>query len=137
MSLFENLSPPYPRPAIQTVLVVDDQVLVRMVIADALRDGGYHVIEAGSADEAMELLAQDALSIDLVFSDIQMPGRIDGVDLARWLRSERPAVAVILTSGGPATAARHPSDEPPDWLMMDKPYSLSDVVSRVRGLLQA
>jgi CheY-like chemotaxis protein len=80
------------------VLVVEDQILVRMTVADYLRECGFSVIEAAHAGEALTLF-RAGITIDVVFSDVQMPGDMDGIGLARWLRNNRPEVQVILTSG--------------------------------------
>src|ERR1700761_5470636 len=91
--------------ATETVLVVDDEVLVRMVIAAYLRDCGYRVIEAANADEAMLVIEHDeARTIGVVLSDVAMPGDLDGFGLAQWVRRERPGCDVIL-AGTPARAA--------------------------------
>jgi CheY-like chemotaxis protein len=74
----------------ETVLVVEDEVLVRLAIAEYLRDCGYRVIEASSADEAILVLQQPELTIDVVFTDIEMPGPMDGFGLAQWTRTNRP-----------------------------------------------
>src|SRR5437588_12045320 len=87
----------------ETVLVVEDEVLIRMVIAQYLRDCGYRVIEAASADEAVVVLRQAELRIDVVLSDVEMPGSMDGFALARWVRQNREGIAVILV-GSPARA---------------------------------
>ena len=87
-----------------TVLVVEDEVIIRFVVADYLRDCGFQVIEAASADEAMRLLETDKIEVDIVFSDIQMPGSIDGMGLARWIRTHFPTIKVVLTSGNVRTA---------------------------------
>ena len=72
-------------PAVQeTILVVEDDVLVRIPIAQYLRDCGYKVIEAVSADEAMTVLLHREIVVDVVFSDIEMPGSVDGFGLAKW-----------------------------------------------------
>ena len=83
----------------KTVLVVEDEVLIRWVIADHLRDCGYRVIEAGSGDEAIEVLRRTALTIDVVFSDVGMPGSTDGFALFRWVRQQHPMMKIVLTSG--------------------------------------
>ena len=83
-----------------TVLVVEDEVLIRMSTADYLRGCGYHIIEVGSGDEAVAVLKTD-VRIDVVFTDVSMPGNLNGFGLAQWVRSERPGVRVILTSGVP------------------------------------
>jgi CheY-like chemotaxis protein len=73
------------QPAVQeTILVVEDDVLVRMPIAQHLRGCGYKVIEVVSADEAMAVLLHRETVVDVVFSDIEMPGSIDGFGLARY-----------------------------------------------------
>lgn len=116
-----------------TILVVEDEILIRLVIADYLRGCGYKVYEASSGDEAMILLQQDDPKIDLVFTDTEMPGRIDGFALARWLREQRPEVEVILV-GSPAkaadTAAGLCEDGP-----LPKPYHPQMVIDRIRRLL--
>jgi len=116
----------------ETILVVDDEVLIRMVIAEHLRDCGYRVIEAGDGDEAIEVLQADD-RIDIVFTDVQMPKR-NGFELAQWVRRERPTVKVILSSGGvkAAEVAHDPCESGP---LMTKPYNLDHVVARIRALL--
>jgi CheY-like chemotaxis protein len=82
-----------------TVLLVEDEVLVRLMIADKLRNAGYTVIEASSAQEALEVLRHTNVAVRVILSDIQMPGALDGVGLARKVRSEYPAIKIVLTSG--------------------------------------
>jgi CheY-like chemotaxis protein len=81
------------------ILVVEDDARIRVQIADHLTQKGYLVVEAASADEALLLLQCDRSVIDCVFSDVQMPGNHDGVELARWIFRHRPELAVLLTSG--------------------------------------
>src|SRR5215475_2370985 len=81
------------------VLVVDDVVLVRMLIADSLRDRGFEVIEAGSGEEAIRIVESE-LPVSVVLSDIYMPAaEVDGLGLARWLRRHRPELKLLLGSG--------------------------------------
>lgn len=84
--------------ALPTVLVVEDEALIRFDVADFLREGGYHVVEAASGEDALAILTSGR-RIDLVFTDIQMPGQLDGLALARWCLAHRPQIKVILTSG--------------------------------------
>ena len=70
--------------------MVEDEVLIRLVIADYLRDCGYRVHEAVSAEEAILILQAPEVSIDIVFSDVEMPGEMDGFGLARWVRANKP-----------------------------------------------
>ena len=82
----------------KTLLVVDDEWLICSMLADHLRSAGFKVMEALNAEKAMMIIA-DA-PVDLVISDITMPGKMNGIGLARWLLSERPRLPVILISGG-------------------------------------
>jgi len=118
----------------KTVLVVEDEVLIRWVMAEHLRDCGYRVIEAGSGDEAIEVLRRTALTIDVVFSDVQMPGSINGFALAQWIRQQRPTVKVVLTSGiaKAVDAAEALCEEAP---LVPKPYSPAELERQIRGLL--
>lgn len=124
----EMQSPP------KAILVVDDEVLIRFVIADYLRDCGYHVLEAASGDEALELLSSKSVTIDLVFSDVQMPGQTDGFGLARWIRDNRPGIRIVLTSGIARTA-----DLAEDLCSIGpieaKPYDAKSLAGRIRTLL--
>jgi len=116
-----------------TILVVEDEVLIRLVIADYLRDCGYKVHEAVSGEEAIAILQAPEVSIDVVFSDVEMPGSMDGFALARWVRANKPGMEVILTSGierSADTAATLCEAGP----LMKKPYSSQDVVDRLRQL---
>lgn len=116
---------------LRTVLVVEDEVLVRHVMAVALRERGLKVLEAANAAEALSLL-DGGHTIDLLFSDIQMPGALDGVGLAAQMRDRWPRARVILTSGKqpPAAAAEV-------GLFIPKPYSPEQVVSTIEGLFEA
>lgn len=113
-----------------TVLIVEDEEPVRMPIAEYLRDCGYHVLEAGDADEAIGLVNADA-RVDVVFSDVRMPGDKDGFALARWLHDHYPDVPVLLTSGYSAQAARG-ADLP---RVIEKPYSQVRVREQIRHLI--
>jgi DNA-binding NtrC family response regulator len=80
----------------ETILLVEDEVLVRVPIAQYLRDCGYRVIEAVNAEEAMTVLLHEETVVDVVFSDIEMPGAVDGFGLAKWIREHRPGIDVLL-----------------------------------------
>ena len=88
--------------SLQTVLVVEDEPIVRMYAVDVLEDAGYDVIEAGDAAQALAKLDAHP-DIALMFSDINMPGEMDGFALAREVHRRRPDVRLILTSGKMAT----------------------------------
>lgn len=122
-----------PEQAPPTVLVVEDEVLVRLAVCDYLRDCGYRVLEAGNADEAIGILGA-GFHVDVVFTDIKMPGSLDGFDLARRVRRSRPGVGIILVSGvhRAADVARDLCEDGP---LLPKPYSFSEVENRIRTLV--
>ena len=115
------------------MLVVEDEVLIRLVIADYLRECGYRVHEAVNAEEAILILQAPEVSIDIVFSDVEMPGEMDGFGLARWVRSNMPETQVLLTSGAERSAdiAGTLCEAGP---LLGKPYPTQDVVDRIRQL---
>ena len=82
----------------RVVLVVEDELFVRLMAVDAIEDAGYAAIEAADADSALALL-DDRGDIDIVFSDIKMPGALDGLALAAMVQERWPTLPVILTSG--------------------------------------
>ncbi len=116
-----------------TVLVVEDEIMVRMPIAEYLRDCGYNVVEAADANEAIAALDAEG-PVSLVFSDVRMPGKMDGFGLADWFRSHHPDVPVLLTSGyngGRSLAAA----SVPGFRFIEKPYSQIQVERRIAALL--
>lgn len=123
---------PHDRPS--TVLVVEDEILIRLTVADYLRECGMHVLEAANADEAMRVLEAD-VNVDVVFSDVQMPGGMDGFALARWIREHHPQIRVLLTSGLARThaVARDLCEESP---FVPKPYDHGQLLERLRELLR-
>jgi DNA-binding NtrC family response regulator len=119
----------------ETVLIVDDEVLVRMVIGAYLRDCGYRVIEAASAEEAMRVIEQDKEgAVSVVLTDVAMPGERDGFALAQWVRQRRPGCEVIL-AGTPARAADAAGELCEQGPMLGKPYEPQLVLDRIRRLL--
>jgi len=132
--------PDTPPEAPPTVLVVEDEVLIRLAIADYLRACGWRVLEAGSAEEAIRVLLATDVAVDVVFSDVQMPGAMDGFGLAQWIRANRPDVRVLLTSGAPpamAAGAGELCEDGPGGgrALLRKPYDHRKVVRRIAALL--
>jgi len=118
------------KPERPTVLVVEDEVLIRLLIADELRNQGIHVLEASNADEALTVLESE-LPIEVLFTDIRMPGRLDGIGLTRLARERYPHIRLILTSSHqPQGYARDSAD-----VFLSKPYDLSAMVRHVEALL--
>jgi CheY-like chemotaxis protein len=81
-----------------TILLVEDEVLIRMMLAEELRERGFNVVEAQNADEALTLL-QSRVQVGLVLTDVQLPGSMDGTGLARLLRATHPELKVAIASG--------------------------------------
>jgi DNA-binding NtrC family response regulator len=127
---------PDPKERCPAVLVVEDEVLIRLVIADYLRECGFKVYEAATALEAIEVLESDQASIDLVFTDIRLPGEINGFALGQWVRANRPGLPVILTSGDSkkSDAAKELCENEP---FFAKPYDVELVVARIRSTIEA
>ncbi len=118
------------RPA--TVLVVDDEELLREMMTAFLELSGYRVVAAGTADEAVSVL--DRAAVDVVFTDVRMPGAMDGIALAQWIRSHRPQVRVLITSG--YTSRTQQAGELSSGPLIPKPYRPEDVVRRVQELTE-
>jgi response regulator RpfG family c-di-GMP phosphodiesterase len=136
MSPAENPFSEY-QPAMEpTVLIVEDEVLSRMAMSDHLRECGFHVIEAASGVEAQQLILA-GLKVDLVFSDITMPGGVDGIDLALWLMVHCESAKVILTSGLPDSLVKAQAACNRVLEFVPKPYDQADVAKRIRELLDA
>ena len=118
----------------ETVLVVDGDVLVRLVIAAYLRDCGYRVIEATSADEAMVILGGDEIRADVVLCAVDLGGGTDGFGLAQWIRQRRPGLEVMLA--GTVTREAHIAGELCDGgSQLARPYAPQVVLDRIRRLL--
>jgi DNA-binding NtrC family response regulator len=118
-----------PRP--RTVLVVEDDVLVRMATAAELRDRGLDVLEACNAEEAVAVL-QSQVPVGLVFTDVQMPGSMDGLALAALVAKTHPGLKVVVTSGNGNCEIR--AAEVAD-AFFPKPYLLDRVSNCIRDLL--
>src|ERR1700752_731729 len=116
----------------RTILVAQSDALLRMAIADYLRQYGYKVVEAISSDEALAIL-KDSTVIHAVLSDVKLEGEIDGFGLAQWVRANKPAIEVILTSGI-ALAAEKAWDLCEDG-PLEKPYQPEELVRRLQMLL--
>lgn len=134
MSPAEDPMPEQHADAEPLVLVVEDEVLIRMAAADHLRSCGFKVAEAGSAAEAQELILS-GLKVDLVFSDVTMPGQMDGIALAQWLHEHVPGVPVVLTSGVTSSldAAKEACHNVHSYA--PKPYDYDGIVASIRQVL--
>ncbi len=124
--LTELAAAPQPPAA---VLLVEDEILIRMLLAEELRAEGLCVIEAANADEAWDYL-QTGSGIGLVFSDVNMPGSMDGLELARRVNAEFAGVEIIVTSGNLG-----PRDGAVCGLFIPKPYRIGHVAELIRDKL--
>ena len=113
------------------VLIVEDELLVRMAIADAVEEAGFEVIESGNADEAV-LILESRSDVRIVFTDIDMPGSMDGMKLAAAVRGRWPPIEIILTSGH--RSIPH-SDLPARSIFIPKPYAAELIVATLRQFI--
>jgi CheY-like chemotaxis protein len=116
-----------------TVLVVEGEVLLRLIISEYLRDCGY---QSHRGDQCRRGVQQPQLAVDVIFSDIEMPGSMDGLGLAQWARSNRPGLDVILTGSVPR-AVNAGADLCESSGTVQKPYEPQVAHDRIRRLLAA
>jgi CheY-like chemotaxis protein len=123
-------SPPEDAPRKRVVLIVEDDFLTRCTAAMYLRETGYRVIEAENVAEGISVLSSGT-RVDFVFSDINMPGSLDGFGLAQWLAKQHPTVRILLTSGV------HPEvlAEATGLFFIAKPYHLDEVNRLIKAML--
>lgn len=127
------LSAPAARGSGQTVLVVEDNPKVRRLSVERIRDLGYATLEAASGDIAFEIMTGGA-RVDLVFSDLVMPGTLNGYDLAAKVRQHFPAVRVLLTSGYASDVVAGRFGGSQDYDVLHKPYRQADLARRLQAL---
>jgi DNA-binding response OmpR family regulator len=115
----------------RSVLLVEDEVLVRLSIADELRQAGLTVLEAANADEASTVLESHSQRVGLVLTDIQMPGRIDGRGLVRLVRERYADVRVIVLTGSPPDGLKDIGAD----TVLAKPHSTTELIAHIKRLL--
>jgi CheY-like chemotaxis protein len=118
-------------PKTITVLVVEDEALIRMAIADQLQELGFKVLEAANASEAVDMLVANA-DIQVMFTDVDMPGGMDGLKLAAAVRDRWPPIKIIVASGHRKVAI---SEIPEESRFFGKPYRLEAVASAIREMM--
>ena len=116
-------TPPLPT----AILVVEDDLLVRDMVVEILRDAGFTVCDAACAEDALKMLAKR--HVDAVVTDVDMPGEVDGVSLAWRISEWKPEIGVVLTSG------RTPRPFPQGMKFVAKPFTARDLVRSVMTLL--
>jgi CheY-like chemotaxis protein len=112
------------------VLVVEDELVLRINAAEMIAEAGFHVVEAGNADEAIAVL-EARPDIHIVFTDIQMPGSMDGLKLARLVRGRWPPIKIVATSGRMPVCD---TDLPEDGVFIGKPYTATEISVTLRDL---
>jgi CheY-like chemotaxis protein len=120
----------------ETILVAEDDDALRTYTTDVLRELGYRVLEAGSGAEALEILARD-IQVDLLFSDIVMPGGINGRQLADEALRRRPELKVLFTTGYTRNAIVHHGRLDPDTHLISKPFSFQELAAKLRSRLDS
>jgi len=115
-----------------SVLVVEDEVIIRLMLSQSLRDVGYNVIETSNADEA--LIVFEATLPDIIVTDVRMPGAVDGMGLCATVRTYYPELPVIIVSAHLDTNA---AEIDPHTQFLPKPYSVVDLVEVIQTRLTA
>ena len=117
--------------AVPVVLVVEDDWLLRLIAVDVVEDAGFVAVEAANADEAI-LVLESRADLAVIFTDIDMPGTMDGLKLAHAVRYRWPPIKIIIVSG-----KTHLSDAdlPSDTQFFSKPYSVPSMISKLRSLV--
>jgi two-component system, response regulator PdtaR len=121
------MAPKAKRPV---VLIVEDELLLRINAVELITEAGFDVLEAGNADEAIAILERRP-DIHTVFTDIQMPGSMDGLKLARFIRGRWPPIKLVVTSGH---VAIRDGDLPEGGVFIGKPYTSAEISATLRGL---
>lgn len=114
----------------RVALVVDDEAFARLLALQILLDEGFAVLEAGDAAEGLEMLDRND-DVALLFTDISMPGEMDGIGLAERVAKERPEIGLLLTSGHATPADAIPAEA----VFLPKPYSAHGLVEAIRSAL--
>lgn len=126
MSLTQPLS-------VSKVLVVEDDEILRMCTANVVADAGFMTVEAANADEAIAIL-ESRSDIALVFTDIQMPGSMDGLGLAQTVHDRWPAIKIILVSGRVELSER---DRPVNSRYFQKPFAMKQMIEGLQDMIRS
>jgi len=119
------------REGAPVVLLVEDELLVRMLGADILEDAGFEVVEAMNGEEAVTVL-EARPDVQVLLTDVDMPGSIDGFELARHTSTHRPDIAILIVSG---KVRPGPGEMPEGSLFVPKPYQPAALVQQIHQML--
>ena len=111
------------------VLVVENEAIIRMETVQMVEDAGYAVLYASNTKDALTIL-EDRRDIRVVFTEVRVPGRLNGMDLGRTIAERWPLVRLIMTSGIPKA-----DNFPPDWRFIPKPYDSAQIAAALRALV--
>ncbi|MNE55619.1 Blue-light-activated protein [compost metagenome] len=114
--------------------MVEDNEEVRSATVEFLQQSGYQVLVAANGDGAMQMLL-DGVEVDLIFTDVVMPGLIKSSDLTAWAKVQTPAVAVLFTSGHTRDIISNNHQLSPDTHLLSKPYSPDALMTMIRSVL--
>ena len=128
------LSEVYSSGQRRTVLVVDDEPTVRLLIAEVLDDLSYTSLEAIDGPSGLRIIRSDA-PIDLMITDVGLPGGMTGRDLAAAARAERPGLAILFITGYAESAALGDGIAEPGTMVLTKPFSIDALTSHIRELI--
>ncbi len=120
----------------KTVLILDSDVRVRMLITEYLRECGYRVFAADSTDEAVAILQKTSIPVDVVLSDTDIPGSMNSLGFAQWARSVRPELEMLF-AGTAARKVHNAAELCEAGTMLDKPAEHKQVLDRIKRLLAA
>ncbi|HEX8406240.1 MAG TPA: response regulator, partial [Duganella sp.] len=128
-----------PLPAlaggVETILVVEDEEAVRAATVDMLATLGYQVLSSADAEQATHLI-DGGVQIDLLFTDVMMPGRVSSLELSELIRAKQPHAQILFTSGYAEGVLSHDGKLPPGVNLLQKPYTAETLSSRIRHLLR-
>jgi DNA-binding NtrC family response regulator len=118
---------------LKTILVIEDEPLLLQYVVELLSECDYRVLPASNTEEALHYLKDSECQIDLMFSDIRIPGSMNGLDLAREMQNWRPSLKVILTTGFSIELLEDPAHQAFD--ILQKPYMPADLITTIRTAL--
>ncbi len=116
------------------VLLVEDEVLIRLIAEEFLQESGFEVVEAWNGDEAAKLL-DGPDHFDVLFTDVRMPGNLDGIALAEHARQRRPMIPVLVVSGYADNLSSRLRKLTPPVVLIGKPYDLTAIAEALGRLI--
>jgi DNA-binding NtrC family response regulator len=112
-----------------TILVVEDEALIRMIAVETLEDAGYQVLQAANSQEAIEVLLGHSERISVLMTDVHMPGETNGIGLVQYVKRRYPHIRTLIVSG-----KAHRGDVPAATIFVPKPYSYEILVDAIYRL---